>query len=58
MAAQITTRRRLIEHEEKTGSRNGLTFHEDFLANGHAGLQSNGRVQVRSSSSITRTFVI
>ncbi|XP_053996435.1 serine palmitoyltransferase 2 [Hylaeus anthracinus] len=45
MAAQATTRRRLNEHEEKTNSRNGLTFHGDFLANGHAGLQRNGRVQ-------------
>ncbi|CAL7939644.1 unnamed protein product [Xylocopa violacea] len=45
MAAQVTSRRRLNEHEEKMSSRNGLPFHEDILANGHAGLQSNGRVQ-------------
>ena len=45
MATQTTTRRRLNEHEEKIRSRNGLTFHEGVLANGHAGSQSNGRVQ-------------
>ncbi|XP_076659269.1 serine palmitoyltransferase long chain base subunit [Halictus rubicundus] len=45
MAAQATTRRRLNEHEEKPTNRNGLTFCEDILTNGHAGLQSNGRVQ-------------
>ncbi|CAD1478089.1 unnamed protein product [Heterotrigona itama] len=45
MATQAITRRKLNEHEQKI-SRNGLTFHEDILANGHAGLQTNGRVQL------------
>ncbi|XP_031835315.1 serine palmitoyltransferase long chain base subunit [Nomia melanderi] len=45
MAAEATTRRRANEHEEKLGCRNGLTFCKDTLSNGHAGLQSNGRVQ-------------
>ncbi|KOX80375.1 Serine palmitoyltransferase 2 [Melipona quadrifasciata] len=44
MATQAITRRKLNEHEQKI-SKNGLTFHEDILANGHAGLQTNGRVQ-------------
>ena len=54
MATQAITRRKLNEHEQKI-SRNGLTFHEDTLANGHAGLQTNGRVQVRSSP-VTRYY--
>ncbi|XP_017794359.1 PREDICTED: serine palmitoyltransferase 2 isoform X1 [Habropoda laboriosa] len=45
MAAEATTRRRLNEYEGKMSSKNGLTFHEDIVANGHAGLQSNGRLQ-------------
>lgn len=44
MATQAIIRRKLNEHEQKI-SKNGLTFHEDILANGHAGLQTNGRVQ-------------
>lgn len=50
MATEAITRRKLNEQEQKI-SRNGLTFYEDILSNGHAGLQTNGRVQVRSSSS-------
>ncbi|XP_076299666.1 serine palmitoyltransferase long chain base subunit [Lasioglossum baleicum] len=45
MAAQATTRRRLNEHEGKPNNTNGLTFREDIITNGHAGSQSNGRVQ-------------
>ncbi|OAD56033.1 Serine palmitoyltransferase 2 [Eufriesea mexicana] len=48
MATQAIIGRRLNEHEEKI-SRNGLAFYEDILANGHAGLQSNGRVQAHLS---------
>ena len=44
MAAEAITRRKLNEQEQKI-SRNGLTFYEDTLSNGHAGLQTNGRVQ-------------
>ncbi|XP_043789420.1 serine palmitoyltransferase 2 isoform X1 [Apis laboriosa] len=44
MATQAIIRKRLNTYEQKI-SRNGLTFHEDILANGHADLQSNGRVQ-------------
>ena len=43
MAARTTTRRRLNNHEEKTSTGNG--FHDGIVSNGHAGLQSNGRVQ-------------
>ncbi|XP_015436390.1 PREDICTED: serine palmitoyltransferase 2 [Dufourea novaeangliae] len=45
MAALANSRRRLNIHEEKTSARNGLTFCEDILTNGHAGLQSNGHIQ-------------
>lgn len=54
MATQAITRKRLNAYEQNI-SRNGLTFHEDILANGHADLQSNGRVQVRSLP-VTRLF--
>ncbi|XP_050586190.1 serine palmitoyltransferase 2 [Bombus affinis] len=44
MATEAITRRKLNGQEQKI-SRNGLTFYEDTLSNGHAGLQTNGRVQ-------------